>query len=81
MNAKEWRRKIYRGLAHSLRCELDNGSRWLCCEDDGETPLSEGERGRMLAAVNFISGKLESLADGNGGKQPTRHNFRRRAVN
>ena len=51
MTKREWKKKIYRGMAVELHQQaFDLGAEWLTLDADGEL-LSEAEEGRMKVAV------------------------------
>lgn len=54
MTKREWKKKIYRGMAVELHQQaFDLGAEWLTLDADGAL-LSEAEEGRMKVAVTEI---------------------------
>jgi hypothetical protein len=72
---REWKRRIYGGLAVSLGAELENGSGWLFDGDDGE-PIPEAEERRMRAAaaevIDECFRRRHARTPGNPGKETNR---------
>lgn len=61
MTRKDWKRKIYHGMAMELQyAAFDNGAEWLTLDVDGD-PISDAENHRMQAAATELITRFRQL--------------------
>ena len=70
MTNREWKKRIYRGMATELQHQAFSlGAAWLTLDGDGE-PLPEAEMNRMTAAATEIIDRFCLLGGPSPGHLP-----------